>query len=248
MIERFPPASTPTVTLHLTAEVDGPQHKSQGQGQGQGHAHAHFAPSPPSYHTAAGNIKSKAQKSSAQKDNSAPSALKNSSSKSSETNGSSPKAASKSNGNKESSGSVKLAPPLPPFTGQGSGGNGGGSTQKKIEDKKVNGDQKSDRKVSGDHKKSEKSQNGGQESKNGGETGGQNEGKSSRRAQSVMSTRSRKSRYGGDEDAEPMHVVHKRNWEAVSNSSLGIDQMLIAVPRQLGCQDYRWRSRRCAQW
>jgi len=31
-----------------------------------------------------------------------------------------------------------------------------------------------------------------------------------------MSTQSRKSRYGGDEDAEPMYEVHKRKWEAVS--------------------------------
>jgi hypothetical protein len=207
------------VTLHLTAEVDGPQANSQGKGQGQsqgqGQAHAHFAPNPPSYHTAAGNIKSKAQKSSAQKDNSAPSALKNS--KSNETNGSSPKkAAPKSNGNdnKESSGSVKLAPPLPLFNGNGSGS----TTQTKIGDKKPSDDDKFEKKASGDHKQSEKTKNGG-ESKSGGQTnGGQSEGKSQsgRRAQSVMSTRSRKSRYGGDEDAEPMHVVHKRNWEAVS--------------------------------
>lgn len=214
------------MTLHLTADSDGSQDKSQGKGQGQ--AHAHFAPSPPSYHTAAGNIKSKAQKSSAQKDNSAPSALKNSKSKSSETNGSSPKSASKSNGNKDSSESAKLAPPLPQFTGNGSGGNGGSSTQKKVEDKKVNHDNKSE----------EKTKNG--DAKNG----GQSEQKSERgkRAQSVMSTRSRKSRYGGDEDAEPMHVVHKRNWENVSvfhpEYRIRIAPGLMAVPRQLRCQDY----------
>jgi hypothetical protein len=40
--------------------------------------------------------------------------------------------------------------------------------------------------------------------------------KPGKRAKSVASNMSRKSRYGGDEDAEPMHVVHKRNWEAVS--------------------------------
>jgi hypothetical protein len=201
LVERFPPASTPAVTLHLTAEVDGPQSKSQGQGQN----HAHFAPSPPSYHTAAGNVKSKAQKSSAQKDNQAPSALKNSKSKSSETNGSSPKDATKSNGNKESSGSVKLAPPLPPLD----------KVLKKVEDKKVPDDHKSDKKASNDHKQSEeKSKNGGQGSRNGGQS--EEKSQSGRRAQSIMSTRSRKSKYGGDEDAEPMHVVHKRNWEAVS--------------------------------
>ena len=224
MVERFPPASTPSVTLHLTAEVDGPQAKSTGQGQN----HAHFAPSPPSYNTAAGNVKSKAQKSSAQKDNQPPSALKNSKSKSGETNGSSPKDVTKSNGNKqsndnkESSGSVKLAPPLPPID----------KILKKIDDKKEPEDHKTGSKTSEGHKQSEgksdghkqskqKSQNGEHGSRNGGQS--EEKPKTGWRAQapSIMSTRSKKSRYGGDEDAEPMHVVHARKWEEVSARSSG---------------------------
>jgi len=222
LVERFPPASTPAVTLHLTAEVDGPQSKSTNQGQN----HAHFAPSPPSYNTAADNVKSKAQKSSAQKDNQPPSALKNSKSKSGETNGSSLKEATKSNGNKqsngnkESSGSVKLAPPLPPID----------KVLKKVDDKKEPEDHKSGSKTSEGHKQSEgksvghkhseqKSQNGGHESRNGGQS--EEKPKTGWRAQapSIMSTRSKKSRYGGDEDAEPMHVVHARKWEEVSARS-----------------------------
>jgi hypothetical protein len=39
--------------------------------------------------------------------------------------------------------------------------------------------------------------------------------KPGKRAKSVASNKSRKSKWG-DDDAEPMHVVHKRNWEAVS--------------------------------
>lgn len=217
LLERSPPATTQAVTLHLTAEVDGPQanSNSQSKSQGQGQAHAHFAPNPPSYHTAAGNIKSKAQKSSAQKDNSAPSALKNS--KSSETNGSSPKSQSKSNGdNKESSGSAKLAPALPLSKENGTGGKSGSSGQTKTADKKASSDDKSEKKDSGDSKQPEKSKNGGGEPKNGGKS--EEKPQSGKRAKSVMSTQSRKSRYGGDEDAEPMHVVHKRNWEAVSYS------------------------------
>jgi hypothetical protein len=226
LVERFPPSSTPAVTLHLTAEVDGPQSQSKSPSQGQNHAH--FAPSPPSYNSAASNVKSKAQKSSAQKDNQAPSALKNSKSKSGETNGSSPKNETKSNGNKqsngnkESSGSVKLAPPLPPLD----------KVLKKIEDKTVPDDHKSDRKTSESHKQSdeksnghkqseEKSKNGGQGSKNGGQS--EEKPKTGWRAQapSIMSTRSKKSRYGGDADAEPMHVVHQRKWEEVSARSSG---------------------------
>ena len=230
MVERFPPSSTPAVTLHLTAEVDGPQSQSKSSSQGQNHAH--FAPSPPSYNSAASNVKSKAQKSSAQKDNQPPSALKNSKSKSGETNGSSPKDETKTNGNKQSngnkgsSGNVKLAPPLPPLD----------KVLKKVEDKKVPDDHESDKKTtnhksdrkssdshrqtdekSNGHKQSEeKSKNGVQGSKNGGQS--EEKPKTGWRAQapSIMSTRSKKSRYGGDEDAEPMHVVHQRKWEEVS--------------------------------
>jgi hypothetical protein len=103
---------------------------------------------------------------------------------------------------------------------------------KKIEDKKVPDDHRSDRKTSDSHKQSEetsngrkqseeKSKNGGQGSKNGGQS--EEKPKTGWRAQapSIMSTRSKKSRYGGDADAEPMHVVHQRKWEEVSARSSG---------------------------
>lgn len=45
--------------------------------------------------------------------------------------------------------------------------------------------------------------------------------KPARKAQSVTSTRSRRSKYG-DPNAEPMGDVHKRNWEAVGSLLIDI--------------------------
>lgn len=164
--EREPPKSTQSVTLHLTVPT------STGT---QGHAHAHFAPTPPSHNSAAGNVKSKAQKS--QANGSPVSALKNSKS---ETNGSSPKSTQHS----------KLAPSLPVTATSG---------------KKV--------KPSGEQARG--TEEGEQKQKEIG-NGASNEGaKTARKARSIMSTTSRRSKWG-DNDAEPMHEVHKRNWEAVS--------------------------------
>jgi hypothetical protein len=192
------------VTLHLTVPVSSGS-QNGGQSQSQGHAHAHFASSPPTYSTAAGNVKSKAQRS---QSNGAPaSALKNPS-KTSESNG---KSSSASNGNSPSkktkdqsngsgNGSSKLAPPLPL-----------GATFKSSGDKEKNVHSEKGKDASGGETKSKDFASNG----NGSEAGA----KPAKKAQSVMSTKSRRSKWG-DDDAEPMHVVHKRNWEAVSHSDI----------------------------
>jgi len=161
---------------------------STGSNGSQGHAHAHFAPTPPSHNSAAGNVKSKAQKS--QTNGSPVSALKKE--KSSETNGDAPSPKSKDYG--------KLAPPLPVTSTTGH--------KSKTSGEPVRGAQGVEQKSSGQSGKEASSETNAKGESNG-------TAKTAKKAKSIMSTTSRRSKWG-DDDAEPMHVVHKRNWEAVS--------------------------------
>ena len=95
------------------------------------------------------------------------------------------------------------------------------TTIHKSDRKTSDSHRQTDEKFNGHKQSEEKSKNGVQGSKNGGQS--EEKPKTGWRVQapSIMSTRSKKSRYGGDEDAEPMHVVHARKWEEVSAKSSG---------------------------
>lgn len=183
LLSRLPPSSTSSTTLHLSLPS-----------QASSHPHAHFAPSPPSYSTAAETVKSKAQRSQSQ--TSTPSSKP-------QANGNTPPSALKSPKSKDYA-SVNSTPNL------GLGAPIGGA----------NGDSHSGAPKTRQSSVKAKSVGGGEAKTVGTTADGTSVGmvKPARRAQSVASTRSRRSKYG-DPNAEPMGDVHKRNWEAVSRAT-----------------------------
>jgi len=67
------------------------------------------------------------------------------------------------------------------------------------------------------------------------------------KARSVRSTASRKSKWGND-DAEPLGEVLKRQWLEVSSPYIYVcPAELTAVPRQQRCSDRNGQSRRCRE-
>lgn len=258
LLDRLPPSSTSSTTLHLSTPS-----------ATDSHPHAHFAPNPPSYSSAANTVKSKAQRSSQITSttgqntnlNSKSDSQSNGSAAHSASKHSSPKSKSKSNSHshshsdsKDSAHASSILELGPPINGSGNpnGGSATGHKSRSSSDKA-----KSDR---GDDSKS----NNGTETHYGNQveiqTGehdgdGHNVGllKPVKKAKSVASNMSRKSKYGGDPNSESLAEKHKREWEAVRFSFFSYQIMAEVdltglVPRWIGCPDCRRRDCRCTKW